>query len=619
MIPRPAIKLFLLFFYVWFFIQQAHTATGRFRIMWRDDPATTMVIGWDQFSGGNPVLFFDTQKHDRNPGRYAFRKTPDRVHRSKGMNSHFVRLTGLQPNTVYYFVVQDSEGVSACFSFQTMPDQPDTRLSIIAGGDSRNHREARRSANKLVGKLRPHFVIFAGDFTDNDSANEWQMWLDDWQHTIGSDGRLFPIVTALGNHELSSQSLLDVFDLHAPDAYYDLHFGGSLISIFTLNSKIPVGEQNLWLERKLQQHLNSRWKMAQYHHNIRPHTQRKAPREDLMPWARLFHKYNVQLALESDAHVVKWTYPIKPHNGPGSDRGFIQDDEQGTVYIGEGCWGAPLRDNDQQYAWTRSSGKFNQFKWIFVDPSRIEIRTVMTDGSDQVGEVDPRNIFEPPIGLSLWRPAEGPVVVIKRRNIPLANETAIVSRAITVEVVRINATPGEEGVLLEWTTKQEPSILDFQVERTVGEGGQFTLISSAKGSHPKGGSYRFLDPNPPGGLVRYRIKCMVPEQTPVILETACKVAKRTAPSLEAPPSLSKIMPSATGELTFEYDLPQPTSVSFLLVHPQSRNVLLTSRPEMMKAGTHIGRLEIGDLNKGIYMLIIKGPKDLIKRYEVIVR
>lgn len=30
--------------------------TDRYRVMWVDDPATTMTIGWEQISGSDPVV-----------------------------------------------------------------------------------------------------------------------------------------------------------------------------------------------------------------------------------------------------------------------------------------------------------------------------------------------------------------------------------------------------------------------------------------------------------------------------------------------------------------------------------------------------------------------------------
>lgn len=390
----------------------------RFRCMWRTDPATSMVVGWDQEAGDNPVLFYDVIDFGSNVDAYRNQRRPDRIILSRGMNNHFVRLSGLQPNTVYYFIVKDNRSVSQRYSFKTAPNTPNERLSIIAGGDSRNNREARRDANQLVSKLRPHCVVFDGDMTGGDTAPEWREWFDDWQETIGSDGRIFPIIPARGNHERENSSITELFDVISSDVYYALTLGGNLFRIYTLNTLIAPGEsQRIWLEGDLRASSNVIWKMAQYHQAMRPHTRAKPEQDELwLHWAPLFHKYGVNVVMESDAHVVKTTYPIRPDNGPGSDEGFIRDDKTGSVYIGEGCWGAPLRDNNDNKSWTRASGRFNQFKWIFVDREKIEIRTIQTDMAYQVGEVSHNNIFEPPIGLNIWHPPTGDVVTITNNS-----------------------------------------------------------------------------------------------------------------------------------------------------------------------------------------------------------
>lgn len=387
--------------------------------MWREDPSTTMVIGWDQMSGSDPIFYYDLIDQGRNINAYRMSKRPDLVVSAKGMNNNFVRLSGLQPNTVYYFIIKDNEGVTMRYSFRTAPDNPGERLSIIAGGDSRNYREARRDANKIVSKLRPHCIMFGGDFTAGDTATEWQEWFDDWQETIGSDGRLFPIIVTRGNHEASNGTLIELFDVKSPDIYYALTLGGDLLRIYTLNTLVPSGgNQGAWLERDLKASANVTWKFAQYHHPMRPHTAIKPDRDELLfNWATLFHQHGVNLAVECDGHVVKSTYPIRPSSEPGSDKGFIRDDEAGTVYVGEGCWGAPLRENNSDKDWTRHSGSFNQFNWIFVDRFKVEVRTVKTDGADNVAEVRHNNIFEQPIGLVVWNPPTGDVVRIHNREV----------------------------------------------------------------------------------------------------------------------------------------------------------------------------------------------------------
>ncbi|NJL77106.1 MAG: hypothetical protein HC892_20925 [Saprospiraceae bacterium] len=410
-----------------FFVSALAGKSDKFRCTWRDDPATTMVVGWNQITGSNAVLYYDVANRGSN-SNYTFSQKPDVAVGAKGMNNLFVRLKGLKPNTTYFFVIADSEGYSKVMSFQTAPATPNERLSVIAGGDSRNFREARRKANSTVSKLRAHVVLFDGDMTGGDTNQEWQEWLNDWQLTISSDGRLTPVLVARGNHEADNATLVHLFDVPSKEIYYALNFGGNLFRVYTLNSMIPSGgAQKEWLEKDLKSS-DATWKMAMYHHSIRPHTKEKEEQLELYKnWASIFYEQQVHLVMESDAHVVKITYPIRPSTETGNDEGYVRDDARGTVYIGEGCWGAPLRTNDDNKSWTRDSGRFNQFKLIFVDENKIEIRTVMTDESENAKSVPADNIFQLPEGLQLWQPKNGALVTIPRRNPPKIHEPLAVS------------------------------------------------------------------------------------------------------------------------------------------------------------------------------------------------
>ena len=378
--------------------------TDRYRVMWRDNPATTMVIGWNQASGSAPSVYYDTQDHGSNTSAYRLSARPAHQTSAKGMQNYFARLTGLTPNTVYYFVIRDSESTSRTLSFKTAPADPNTPMSIIAGGDSRNNRKGRLNANILVSKLRPDFVLFGGDMTGGDTAAEWRDWMLDWQRTIASDGRMTPIVATRGNHEKSNRTIIDLFDVPSDNVYYALTFGGDLLRVYTLNSLIaPGGDQQQWLARDLKANQHVQFRMAQYHFPMRPHTARKKENNaQMVSWATLFHKYELQLAVESDAHVVKTTYPIRPSNDAGSHEGFIRDDESGTVYVGEGCWGAPLRRNDDDKPWTRHSGSFNQFKWIKASSDGLMVYTIKTDNAEQVGTSNDLDRMSLPADTDFW-------------------------------------------------------------------------------------------------------------------------------------------------------------------------------------------------------------------------
>lgn len=386
----------------------------RYRVIVNDDPATKITIAWNQTSGNNPTVHYGTTDLGTNYASYPFSQTVDRAVNDKGMENRFVRLTGLSPNTDYFFVINDSEGTSDRFWFRTAPSD-NSRLSFIAGGDSRNNREPRQNANLLVSKLKPHAVFFGGDMTDQDTNAQWLNWFEDWQLTIASDGRMIPIVVARGNHE-STTVIHNLFDTPTQDSYYATTFGNNLLRLYTLNSEISVtGDQQDWLEQDLAMQEDVIWKTAQYHRPMRPHTANKAENNFIYnAWAQIFFDENVRLVFESDSHMVKTTWPIEPSSLPGNDEGFIQNDSQGTIYTGEGCWGAPIRANNDDKSWTRNSGSFNQFKLIFVEPSNIELRTVVVNNAPTVGEVSNSDPFTLPANLEVFNPSNGSgdVVVI---------------------------------------------------------------------------------------------------------------------------------------------------------------------------------------------------------------
>jgi hypothetical protein len=390
-------------------------AHGRYRLTWRDDPATTMVIGWEQEGGQDPRVYWDTVDHGANPAAYPSSRAPDRVVDECGMSNHFVRLSGLAPDTAYYFVVADSSGSSARYWFKTAPDKM-VPFTAVAGGDSRNNREPRRRGNETVAKLRPLFVLFGGDYTDSNNDVQWQEWFDDWQSATSPDGRMYPLVATRGNHD-SNGVVEHLWDSPNADVYFGLTVAGGLGRFYTLNSEIAAGgDQSAWLAGDLIGHRCDVFRMAQYHRPMRPHTSGKVEGDDLYDaWAQLFHDEGMDLVIECDSHTVKRTWPVSPATD-GADEGFARDDARGTVYIGEGCWGAPLREDDDAKSWTRAHGSFNEVNWLQFYPDRVEVRTIMTDDIGESGAVSDADPFAAPAGLPVWNAEGGSVLTVPARE-----------------------------------------------------------------------------------------------------------------------------------------------------------------------------------------------------------
>ena len=416
-----------------------NSSTDKYRIMFNTDPSTEATIGWGQVYGTNQKVCYDTNP-DADWNNCPNAISPFRSIDYLSMHNQFVKLTGLIPDTKYYFVIKDSEGISERFWFKTVSDNNNERLSIISGGDSRYDtglanfdeavfREYRKNSNRLVAKLRPHAVFFGGDLIGGPGKlpDTMAKWLDDWQLTITSDHQIIPVVHSYGNHESDNPdgdilTLNRLFDTPA-DSYYNVRFGGDLFSYYVLNGELlPEGTvvddtkritQRNWLQQGLEND-NSIWKTAGYHRPIAPHNSGKvASYDSYNDWVSTFYDNEIRLIFESDAHLVKLTEELKPTsataNGDDPENWFTSaniDLDKGFTFIGGGSWGV-IREADRSYTYTIAEDSFYAFNLLFIDKCSIEIRTLKTQDQGQVSERTENNIFDLDGGLNnvLWKPA----------------------------------------------------------------------------------------------------------------------------------------------------------------------------------------------------------------------
>lgn len=609
-----------------FLVQQLEAKVTHLRCSWRSDPATSMVISWHQASGHSPEICFGVIDGGTDTNIYPNCEKNIIRKDFKGMRNNFARLTNLYPDTEYYFIIVDSEGTSERYSFKTAPADPGATLSIIAGGDSRNYRKARVRANKMVAKLRPDFVLFGGDMTGGDSSREWIEWFSDWQHTIAADGHLTPIVAARGNHEYSNATIAELFDVPNPQVYYKLSFAGNLLEVYTLNSLIASGgNQKEWLKRELEaSHGAVQWKMAQYHYAIRPHTLKKRERNNqLQNWGKLFDQYQMDLVCESDAHVVKTTWPVSISSEPGSEEGFIRDDINGTVYVGEGCWGAPLRRNNDDKSWTRNSGSFNQFKWIFVNSTGVEVRTVKVDNVDEVQPLESYNRFSLPPGIDIWNPSHGSVIYIpprRDRDNSMVAKTVLVSdnRYLTPEIDIQNASiqPNlETGKLdIQWNVEKFTAMNRgfFLVQEETEQDGVFNTCVKVEASRDvrefnfsldrayNERDYRLVFTHPGIQSRIFSIETILPKSA--VPEKLAENELRPDPN--------------SGYLRVRYNLSQPSDVDIKLLNRGRNESLVRSQYQNQRKGNYLKSIDMTDYPNGDYQLVIRINEEVIREYKV---
>jgi hypothetical protein len=77
----------------------AHGAADAYRVAWRSNPATSMVVCWNQVSGATPQVHYDTLDLGSSISDYRYRQPPDRIVTYRGMTNHFTRLEILTPDS----------------------------------------------------------------------------------------------------------------------------------------------------------------------------------------------------------------------------------------------------------------------------------------------------------------------------------------------------------------------------------------------------------------------------------------------------------------------------------------------------------------------------------------
>lgn len=378
-------KLILLFSVVLFSLKSfagAGPGIQHLRVVWHEDPSHEAYVMWttDKLKFKSH-LYYDTVSRGGDLSKYAFKNnaktkpilyTLDVRHKSK--------LKRLKPNTNYYFVAVTNGMKSKEYHFKTAPNDG-TPYKILFGGDSRSDRDKRRVINGSLAKMveeDPSIIALChgGDYIANGlSWSQWKDWMEDHYLTATKNGRMLPIIPTRGNHELASPLFNDVFARPGGllrKNYYRTKIGD--FSIITLNTNASAaGRQKRWLKKTLKKaRKDSKWIVTNYHRPVWPAV--KKPGRGLKHWVPLFEDYQIDMAFESDGHVLKRTVPIyrKKENAT-----------KGIVYVGEGGLGVKQRNPVKDRWYLKSPGYATSKHHVMsleVTNSRLIYTVTLPDG-----------------------------------------------------------------------------------------------------------------------------------------------------------------------------------------------------------------------------------------------
>lgn len=327
-------------------------------LTWQQDPTTTMTIQWV----GPETADETTIQYRPIPGElWQAARTATKPFPNTDLKVHRCELTGLAPGSEYNFQIGRS---SPLYHFRTMPAKATDTIQWVSGGDSGIDAHAI-GTNILAARQEPYFALIAGDLAyDNGRSPEtFLKFLQNYsRHMIDPKGRLIPLISCLGNHEVNggykckradSPQYLSVFDGFYRDLTYGVFDIGDYLSLVLLDTghiaPIP-GEQTDWLAATLAARQDRPHLIVANHVPAYPsYRPPEAPGEKLgtgeenrLHWSPLFEKFNVDVVLEHHDHTFKRTHPLT---------GGLRN-KYGVIYLGDGSWGkirAPKQPEDRSY------------------------------------------------------------------------------------------------------------------------------------------------------------------------------------------------------------------------------------------------------------------------------
>jgi hypothetical protein len=336
-------------------------------LTWQQDPTTTMTIQWVAPAGdlADPTISYTAASPSAVGGVAAAgaaglnldKLVPTAWQTAKVTTKPFLptdlkvyrcELTGLTPGTSYQFRIGSK---SPSFWFRTMPAKLTNAFHFISGGDC--GANAHVVANNIIAaKQDPYFVLIGGDIAYDDGKKplETLKFLKNYSSTMkDSRGRLIPMVTCMGNHEVNggygkprsaAPMFFSLFDgFYSQTSYGTLDFGDylSLVLLDSGHCSKIEGEQAAFLDKALRDRQEMPHLFAVNHVPAYPSFR---PEEGLngkagtgdgnrKHWVPLFERYNVDAVLEHHDHTFKRTHPLKD--------GLA--DKNGVLYLGDGSWG----------------------------------------------------------------------------------------------------------------------------------------------------------------------------------------------------------------------------------------------------------------------------------------
>ncbi|MCB9641386.1 MAG: metallophosphoesterase [Myxococcales bacterium] len=370
---------------------------------------------------------------------------------------HEIKLTGLKPNTLYYYAVGTADtilvGGDAQHTFRTSPPHGQvTKMRLWVVGDSGTggtaQREVRDAMTRYVGGRLPDLFLHMGDMAYNTGTDsEFQTnFFDAYRDIL----RTVPCWPTMGNHEgqssdSGSQSgpYYDAYVLpkaaevggvpSGTEAYYSFDYGHVHFIVLDSHdsSRAVNGPMLTWLRADLAA-TKQPWLIAYWHHP--PYTkgshdsdtesQLREMRERALP---ILEAGGVDLILGGHSHIYERSFLLYgAYNTPTTAAGKIvdagdgkvdgmgpylklQSSDKGTVYVVAGHGGASPSQGPKPHPVMYFTEKQNGSCLLDITGNALTLTNIRRDGvlSDRFTLVKREGLlWVSPFGDETWAPLQ---------------------------------------------------------------------------------------------------------------------------------------------------------------------------------------------------------------------
>ena len=276
--------------------------------------------------------------------------------RTKDGSHRVVRLTGLTPQTAYEYRVIAGGKTGPWHTVTTASKGYTSPFDLIYFGDAQVGltKEWPVTAAAATSAVPDAQLILSGG-DQIDSAHDDREW-GDWYRGFGGAVKQTPLVTALGNHELSVDPLAQAYRNHVtnpgngPDILQDTSYyvdnSGVRIVVLSANNLL-LDQQAAFLDRALRTNPH-RWSVVMFHQPVYNASTKRNEHEHERAFGPIIEKHDVDLVLNGHDHAYARGHK-KSSAGP--------DGKVGPVYLVSSAGGKFYETGPRNPAWDDHGAK----------------------------------------------------------------------------------------------------------------------------------------------------------------------------------------------------------------------------------------------------------------------